>query len=95
MSRELQYIINSRSDKCVENGGKDEGQNRLTNNPKMFQVEVREASEIGHMIQEGEKAIECDIQVTVGGQKGDVREIMRESWKIKLLKLLRSWCQTR
>jgi len=32
------------------NGGKDEGQNRLTNNPKMSQVEVREASEIGHMI---------------------------------------------
>lgn len=49
MSNEL-HVINSITDKCVNNGGKDIGGNTLSDSPKAPQVEVGGASEVGDMI---------------------------------------------
>ena len=60
-------MINSRTDKCVHNEGKDRGRYRLANSPKASQEEVGAWSEFGDVILENEGAIKCDTQVTDGG----------------------------
>jgi len=76
-------MINSRTDKRVNNEGKDISKHTLANSPKASQEEVGAWSEFGDVILENEGAIKCDTQVTDGGYKGEVRKSMREYWKVK------------
>jgi len=56
-----------RTDKCVDNRGKDRDGDRLSDSPKTSQMEIGGMSEVGDMISEGKGAIKSDTEVTDGG----------------------------